>query len=110
LLLALLGFILGSALSDAFIFDRGGVNSSGSSSTTLTTFTVQNTSGATQPSGTPISFGQAFRRGDVPSSNNCVQIRDAATHNPLATQLNEIATRRENSDDGSIGHLSDSDT
>jgi hypothetical protein len=70
----------------------------------LTTYTVQETSGKSQPAGTPYIAGQSFRRGDLPPGTYPV-FRDAKTHAPLVQQLDEIATRRENGDDGSIRHL-----
>lgn len=71
----------------------------------LTTYTIQNTTNSTWVPNMPYIAGQSFRRGDVIAANNCVQIRDAANHSPLPYQLDEIATRRENGDDGSIRHL-----
>lgn len=70
----------------------------------LTTYTVQETSGKSQPAGTAYIAGQSFRRGDLPPGTYPV-FRDAKTHIPLIQQLDEIATRRENGDDGSIRHL-----
>jgi hypothetical protein len=70
----------------------------------LTTYTIQETSGKNQPAGTVYIAGQAFRRGDLPPGTYPV-FRDANTHAPLVQQLDEIATRRENGDDGSIRHL-----
>lgn len=71
----------------------------------IATATMLNSGGSILPVGTFISMGQLFRRGDVPSGN-CVKLRNAATHTDLVKyQLDEIATRRENGDDGSIRHL-----
>jgi len=70
----------------------------------LTTYTVKETSGKNQPAGMVYIAGQAFRRGDLPPGTYPV-FRDATTHVPLIQQLDEIATRRENGDDGSIRHL-----
>ena len=70
----------------------------------LTTFTFVNNSGKTLPAGSPVSFGQAFRYGDVMPGNHPV-IRDAATHVPLAgQQWDEISTWRENGGNGSWRH------
>lgn len=69
----------------------------------IATETERNDAAVTMPSGMPVVIGQAFRRGDVPAGN-CVALTDSAG-NPLTYQLDEIATRRENSDDGSIRHL-----
>jgi hypothetical protein len=70
----------------------------------LTTFTFQNLSGATLPAGTPISFGQGFRYGDIMPGQNPV-IRDASTHTPLpGQQWDEISTWRENGSNGSWRH------
>ena len=74
-------------------------------SAALTTYTIQNTTSSTLLPNTPYIAGQSFRRGDVVAANNCVQIRDAASHTPLTYQLDEVSTRRENGDDGSIRHV-----
>jgi hypothetical protein len=64
----------------------------GQAGTALTTATYTNYSGSTLPAGTPISFGQAFRYGDVMPGTYPL-IRDASTHTPLAgQQWDEIAT------------------
>src|SRR5712692_1990817 len=71
----------------------------------LTTYTVTETSGKNQPAGMVYIAGQAFRRGDLPPGTYPV-FRDPTTKLPLPVQqLDEIATRRENGDDGSIRHL-----
>ena len=70
----------------------------------LSTYTIRETSGKNQPAGTVYIAGQAFRRGDLPLGTYPV-FRDANTHAPLIQQLDEVATRRENGDDGSIRHL-----
>jgi hypothetical protein len=71
----------------------------------LTTYTVKETSGKDQPAGTVYIAGQAFRRGDLPPGTYPV-FRDPKTKIPFPVQqLDEIATRRENGDDGSIRHL-----
>src|SRR5271165_7345129 len=70
----------------------------------LTTYMVKEIRGKNQPAGMVYIAGQAFRRGDLPSGTYPV-FRDATTHLPLVQQLDEIATRRENADDGSIRHL-----
>ena len=58
----------------------------------LTTFTFLNNSGATLPAGTPVSFGQAFRFGDIMPGTHPLT-RDASTHVPLAhRQWDEIST------------------
>ncbi len=70
----------------------------------LTTFTFVNNSGNTLPAGSPISFGQAFRYGDVMPGNYPV-IRNATTHVALAEQQwDEISTWRENGGNGSWRH------
>jgi hypothetical protein len=76
-----------------------------SASAALTTYTIQNTSGSTWLPNTPYIAGQSFRRGDIIAATNSVKIRDAVSHVDLIYQLDEIATRRENGDDGSIRHL-----
>jgi hypothetical protein len=65
----------------------------------LTTYAVKEISGKNHPAGMVYLAGQAFRRGDLPSGTYPV-FRDATTHFPLVQQLDEIATRRENADDG----------
>lgn len=70
----------------------------------LATYTIKETSGKPQPAGSVYIAGQAFRRGDLPPGTYPV-FQDANTHAPLVQQLDEIATRRENGDDGSIRHL-----
>jgi hypothetical protein len=80
------------------------VTGNGPAGSTITTFTFANNTGASLPIGTPVRFGQAFRRGDVPQGD-CVRPRNASTHANLSYNLSEIATRRENSDDNSIRHL-----
>ena len=70
----------------------------------LTTFTFVNNTGSTLPAGSPVSFGQAFRYGDVLPGTYPV-IRDAATHMALpGQQWDEISTWRENGGDGSWRH------
>jgi hypothetical protein len=71
----------------------------------LTTYTIQNTSNSTWLPNTPYIAGQSFRRGDIIAATNSVKIRDAVSHADLIYQLDEIATRRENGDDGSIRHF-----
>lgn len=80
------------------------VAATGTAGPVVTTFTFQNETGAILPVGSPVRFGQGFRRGDVPSGN-CVKPRNASTHADLAYDLFNISTRRENSDDNSIRHL-----
>lgn len=70
----------------------------------LAPYTIKETSSKTEPAGSVNIAGQAFRRGDLPPDTYPV-FRDANTHTPLVQQLDEIATRRENGDDGSIRHL-----
>src|SRR5271169_341351 len=70
----------------------------------LTTSTYVNTTGSTVPIGTPLLMAQPFRRGDVFAGSNCAIPRNAVTHNPLIWQHDNTATRRENSDDGSVRH------
>jgi hypothetical protein len=70
----------------------------------LTTFTFVNNSGNTLPAGSPVSFGQAFRYGDMMPGTYPL-IRDAITHTPLAgQQWDEISTWRENGGNGSWRH------
>ncbi|MBV9201290.1 MAG: hypothetical protein JO320_04005 [Alphaproteobacteria bacterium] len=69
----------------------------------VTTYTFTNTSGSTLPAGFPISLGQGFRRGDVPSGSY-VDCRDHSTHASLNCQWDELATRRQNGDDHSWRH------
>ena len=70
----------------------------------LTTFTFVNNSGNTLPAGTPVSFGQGFRYGDIMPGTYPL-IRDAITHTPLTgQQWNEISTWRENGGNGSWRH------
>src|SRR5947209_11240496 len=70
----------------------------------LTTFTFVNYSAATLPAGSPVSFGQGFRYGDIMPGTYPL-IRDAATHTPLAgQQWDEIATWRENGGNASWRH------
>jgi hypothetical protein len=70
----------------------------------LTTFTFVNNSGNTLPAGSPVSFGQAFRYGDILPGTYPL-IRDAATHVALlGQQWDEISTWRENGGNGSWRH------
>ncbi len=70
----------------------------------LTTFTFVNNTGNTLPAGSPISFGQAFRYGDIMPGTYPL-IRDAATHVALpGQQWDEISTWRENGGNGSWRH------
>jgi hypothetical protein len=70
----------------------------------LTTFTFVNNTGKTLPAGSPVSFGQAFRYGDVMPGTYPL-IRDAATHVALSgQQWDEISTWRENGGNGSWRH------
>src|SRR6202035_2252407 len=70
----------------------------------LTTFTFVNNTGSTLPAGSPVSFGQAFRYGDILPGTYPL-IRDAATHMALpGQQWDEISTWRENGGNGSLGH------
>ena len=70
----------------------------------LTTFTFVNNTGNTLPAGSPVSFGQAFRYGDIMPGNYPL-IRDATTHIALAgQQWDEISTWRENGGNGSWRH------
>jgi hypothetical protein len=70
----------------------------------LTTFTFVNNSGNTLPAGSPVSFGQAFRYGDI-TPGTYPLIRDAATHVALPSQQwDEISTWRENGGNGSWRH------
>src|SRR5438874_1510674 len=70
----------------------------------LTTFTFVNNTGNTLPAGSPVSFGQAFRYGDILPGTYPL-IRDAATHVALpGQQWDEISTWRENGGDGSWRH------
>src|SRR5438105_1501993 len=67
----------------------------------LTTFTFVNDSGSTLPAGSPVSFGQAFRYGDIMPGSYPL-IRDAATHVALpGQQWDDIATWSENGGNGS---------
>src|ERR1700730_12466822 len=70
----------------------------------LTTFTFVNNTGNTLPAGSPVSFGQAFRYGDILPGTYPL-IRDAATHVALpGQQWDEISTWRENGGNGSWRH------
>ena len=70
----------------------------------LTTFTFVNDTGNTLPAGSPVSFGQSFRYGDIMSGSYPL-IRDAATHVALpGQQWDEISTWRENGGNGSWRH------
>jgi hypothetical protein len=70
----------------------------------LTTFTFVNDTGNTLPAGSPVSFGQAFRYGDILPGTYPL-IRDAATHVTLpGQQWDEISTWRENGGNGSWRH------
>ena len=70
----------------------------------LTTFTLVNNTGNTLPAGSPVSFGQAFRYGDIMPGTYPL-IRDAATHVALpGQQWDEISTWRENGGNGSWRH------
>ena len=70
----------------------------------LTTFTFVNNTGNTLPAGSPVSFGQAFRYGDVMPGTYPL-IRDASTHVALpGQQWDEISTWRENGGNGSWRH------
>src|ERR1700736_6959994 len=70
----------------------------------LTTFTFVNNTGKTLPAGSPVSFGQAFRYGDVMPGTYPL-IRDASTHVALSgQQWDEISTWRENGGKGPGRH------
>jgi hypothetical protein len=70
----------------------------------LTTFTFVNNTGSTLPAGSPVSFGQAFRYGDIMPGTYPL-IRDASTHIALpGQQWDEISTWRENGGNGSWRH------
>jgi hypothetical protein len=70
----------------------------------LTTFTFVNNTGNTLPAGSPVSFGQAFRYGDILPGTYPL-IRDASTHVALpGQQWDEISTWRENGGNGSWRH------
>ena len=70
----------------------------------LTTFTFVNNTGNTLPAGSPVSFGQAFRYGDI-MPGTYPMIRDASTHVALpGQQWDEISTWRENGGNGSWRH------
>ena len=70
----------------------------------LTTFTFVNNTGNTLPAGSPVSFGQAFRYGDILPGTYPL-IRDAATHVALpGQQWDEISTWRENGGNNSWRH------
>jgi hypothetical protein len=70
----------------------------------LTTFTFVNNTGSTLPAGSPVSFGQAFRYGDILPGTYPL-IRDAATHMALpGQQWDEISTWRENGGNNSWRH------
>jgi hypothetical protein len=70
----------------------------------LTTFTFVNNTGNTIPAGSPVSFGQAFRYGDIMPGTYPL-IRDASTHVALlGQQWDEIAAWHENGGNGSWRH------
>jgi hypothetical protein len=70
----------------------------------LTTFTFVNNTGTILPAGSPVSFGQAFRYGDIMPGTYPL-IRDASTHVALpGQQWDEISTWRENGGNGSWRH------
>jgi hypothetical protein len=70
----------------------------------LTTFTFVNNTRNTLPAGSPVSFGQAFRYGDILPGTYPL-IRDASTHVALpGQQWDEISTWRENGGNGSWRH------
>ena len=70
----------------------------------LTTFTFVNNTGNTLPAGSPVSFGQAFRYGDIMPGSYPL-IRDAATHVALpGQQWDEISSWRENGGNSSWRH------
>jgi hypothetical protein len=70
----------------------------------LTTFTFVNNTGKILPAGSPVSFGQGFRYGDV-MPGTFPLIRDASTHVALpGQQWDEISTWRENGGNGSWRH------
>jgi len=80
------------------------VTGNGAAGVVVTTYTIQNASfTAATTVGQVHFFGHAFRRGDFPIGSYPV-FRDATTHVPLIQQLDDIATFRENSDDGSMRH------
>jgi hypothetical protein len=75
------------------------------SSAALTTFTFVNDSGSTLPAGTPITFGQGFRYGDIMPGTHPL-IRDAITHVVLpGQQWNEISTWRENGSNRATNYI-----
>jgi hypothetical protein len=70
----------------------------------LTTFTLVNDTGNTLPAGSPVSFGQGFRYGDVMPGAYPL-IRDATTHVALSgQQWDEVARFVENGGNSSWRH------
>jgi hypothetical protein len=70
----------------------------------VTTATFQNDTGSTLPAGTPVSFGQGFRYGDIMPGTYPL-IRDASTHVALpGQQWDEVATYHENGGNSSWRH------
>jgi hypothetical protein len=98
------GSLFGSCATSVAVTKDVDIVVTHSAGSLLTTYTIKETSGKNQPTGSVYIAGQAFRRGDLPPGTYPV-FRDATTHTPLVQQLDEIATRRENGDDGSIRHL-----
>jgi hypothetical protein len=69
----------------------------------LTTFTFVNNTGNTLPAGSPVSFGQAFRYGDILPGTYPL-IRDAATHVALPGQQWDAASTSSKNVDITVTH------
>jgi hypothetical protein len=69
----------------------------------ITSYTFINNGGLPLKPGFPVTIGQAFRRGDLLPGQYPL-LRDGADHTNLVWQVDEVATRRENSDDKSLRH------
>jgi hypothetical protein len=71
----------------------------------VTSYTSINNGPSPLTPGQVITGGQCFRRGDLPPGNS-PQLRDGADHTKLVWQMDEIDTRHENGDDGSLRCIS----
>ena len=69
----------------------------------ITSYTFINNGSLPLNPGFPVTIGQAFRRGDLLPGQYPL-LRDGADHTNLVWQMDEVATRWQNSDDKSLRH------
>src|SRR5215469_3239677 len=69
----------------------------------ITSYTFSHDGSLPLKPGFPVTMGQAFRRGDLLPGQYPL-LRDGADHTNLVWQMDEVATRWQNSDDKSLRH------